>query len=130
MNLTTRTHKLQLDSVTLNFRLWDGPPSIEGHDPRRFEDTPEYTNGRYFATVEVFRDPLGAYIRTLNEKSAGAPGIHRSLSPQELRAIANDIDDAVSRVQAAGFLEEWPNTAWEEAKQAAEQEAEEEEYQA
>ena len=124
---TPRTHKLQLESVTLNFRLWDGPPSIEVHDPPRFYETPEYTNGRYFAEVEVHRTALGVYIRKLNEQKDRGPGITRSLTPSELRHVLDDIDEAVARVQRAGFPDEGPNDAWEEAK--AQQEAEEEETQ-
>ena len=107
MSSANRTHKLQLDSVTLNFRLWDGPPSIEVHDPPRYHETPEYTNGRYFAEVEVHR--LGVWIRVLNEKTASSPGIHRSLSPRELRQVLDDIDAAVARVQAAGLPDVNPN---------------------
>lgn len=116
---TPRTHKLQLESVTLNFRLWDGPPSIEVHDPPRFHETPEYSCGRMFAQVEVHR--LGVYVRALNEKGDRGPGITRSLTPAELRHVIDDIDAAVARVQAAGFPDEWPNDAWEEGKQAAEE---------
>lgn len=119
---TPRTHKLQLESVTLNFRLWDGPQSIEVHDPPRYYETPEYTCGRYFAEVEIHR--LGVWIRKLNEESARNPGITRSLTPGELRQVLDDIDAAVARVQAAGFPEGSPNEGWELAR--AEQEAEEE----
>jgi hypothetical protein len=120
---TQRTHKLQLDSVTLNFRLWDGPPSIEVHDPPRYHETPEYTCGRYFATVEVHR--LGVWIRTLNEKADHGLGIARSLTPRELRQVVDDITAAVARVQRAGFLDEDPNAAYHAAE--AELEAEEDE---
>ena len=101
-----RTHKLQLDSVTLNFRLWDGPPTIEVHDPPRYHETPEYTTGRPFAKVEVYSG--GVYIRELNEKRDSL-GIWRSLSPGELRQVLDDIDAAVARVQAAGFPDHSPN---------------------
>ena len=109
MSTQLRTHKLQLESVTLNFRLWDGPPSIEVHAPPRYEDRPEYTNGRYFAKVEVHRSPLGVYIRALNEKTDRGIGIHRSLSPGELRLVLDDIDAAVARVLAAGLPDAYPN---------------------
>ena len=118
-----RTHKLQLESVTLNFRLWDGPPSIEAHEPPRFYDTPEYTNGRHFVQVEVHR--VGVYIRALNEKADRGPAIQRSLSPRELRHILDDIDAAVARVQQAGFPDEDPSP--EDAEAEAQLEAEEEE---
>ena len=118
---TPRTHKLQLDSVTLNFRLWDGPPTIEVHDPPRYHETPEYTNGRYFAEVEVHR--LGVWIRKLNEEVIRAPGIHRCITPMELRLILDDIDAAVARVQAAGFPDGNPNR--EDAEAEAELAAEE-----
>ena len=113
----SRTHKLQLDSVTLNFRLWDGPPSA----PNSVFDTPEYTNGRPFATVEVHR--LGVWIRTLNERNAGSH-IHRSISPDELRYVLDDIDAAVARVQRAGLPDEYPNAAEVEAESEAEEDEE------
>ena len=47
---TERTHKLVLESVTLNFRLWDGPPPAKD---RPSWDAPEWSTGRPFATVEV-----------------------------------------------------------------------------
>ena len=118
---TQRTHKLHLESVTLNFRLWDGPPSIEVHDPPRYHETPEYTCGRSFATVDVHR--LGVWIRTLNEKTDRGPGITRSLTPKELRYILDDIDAAVARVQHSGFPDEDPNSpdVQEDAELAAEE---------
>jgi hypothetical protein len=105
---TQRTHKLQLESVTLNFRLWDGPPPSEAGPPR-YHETPEYTTGRYFAEVEVHR--LGVWIRRLNERVSPGPGIQRSLTPSELRHVLDDIDAAVARVQRAGLPDENPNPA-------------------
>ena len=116
-----RTHKLQLDSVTLNFRLWDGPPAKEWHE--HYYETPEYTNGRYFAEVEVHR--LGVWIRKLNEQTEHGRGIHRFLSPSELRRVLDDIDAAVDRVQRAGLPDPSPNADYHAAE--AEREAEDEE---
>ena len=117
---TGRTHKLQLDSVTLNFRLWDGPPP-EAAGPPLYYEMPEYTTGRFFATVEVHR--LGVWIRTLNEQGPGGAGITRSLTSRELRQVLDDIDAAVARVQAAGLTDENPNP--EDAEAEAELAAEE-----
>jgi hypothetical protein len=113
-----RTHKLQLDSVTLNFRLWDG--SSDEESPGSY-DGPEYTTGRHFAEVEVHR--LGVWIRTLNETPPSHSHIQRSLSPRELRNVLHDIDAAVVRVQQAGLLDYSPNQ--DEAEAEAELEGEE-----
>ena len=106
MSTQTRTHKLQLMSVTLNFRLWDGPQPKERPS---YPDTPEYTNGRYFAEVEVYRSPLGVYIRRLNEERPGSAQVKRALTPGELRQVLDDIDAAVARVLAAGLPDADPN---------------------
>jgi hypothetical protein len=90
-----------------------------------YYETPEYTCGRSFATVEVHR--LGVWIRTLNEKTDRGPGITRSLTTPELRQVLDDIDAAVARVQRAGFLDENPNA--DAAAAEAELEAEEDENQ-
>lgn len=101
---TERTHKLVLESVTLNFRLWDGPPPAK--DRPRW-DAPEWSTGRPFATVEVHQ--LGTYIRTLNEARTIQGAIQRSLTIQELRAVTADIEKAVARVKAANLLDPNPN---------------------
>lgn len=101
-----RTHKLQLESVTLNFRLWDGPPVKKDREPF-WHETPEYHTGRMFATVEVYR--LGTYIRTLNETQGVPNAIKRSLTTQELRLILADIEEAVARVKQAGLPDPSPN---------------------
>ena len=91
--------------------------------PPLYHETPEYTNGRHFAEVEVHR--LGVWIRRLNERVTPGLGIQRSLTPSELRHVLDDIDAAVARVQRAGLPDENPNP--EDAEGEAELAAEEDE---
>jgi hypothetical protein len=90
--------------------------------PQNYLDTPEYSNGRPFAEVEVHR--LGVWVRTLNEAKEGSH-IQRSLTTHELRQVLDDIDAAVDRVQHAGLPDPSPNADYHAAE--AEQEAEDEE---
>ena len=115
-----RTHKLQLESVTLNFRLWDGAPAKKEGDGARYRESPEYSTGRPFATVEVHR--LGTYIRTLNERTQIPPAIQRSITAAELTAIAADIEAAAYFVLRAGILDPVPNPPESEPEEGEEEE--------